>query len=352
MNVVAIIGCGRIANYAHLPALNKLDNVRIKYACDIIKSKAEKAKLEYSKVENVIVDYHDALNDKEVDTVFVLVPNYEHKRITIDALKAGKNVLCEKPIALNYEDALEMQKVAKNAGKILNIGVNNRYNAAVNTVKKYCEDGTLGHIYHVESHFFTTRSIPGLGGPFTTKKLSGGGVLIDWGVHILDLIQYLVGHKTLKSVSASTSSELAKNMKEYKYGNMWAEDTADIEHGVNDVEEFVSCFARYDGYTLSLTGGWATNIPADEFYIDIYGSKAGIRLYYVKQTFKIFSGETLEVTESNVPNENHYDIEDKMFIDSVESGIPNRGHIDEVIDIEKLIDLIYQSAEEEKEIRL
>ena len=86
--------------------------------------------------------------------------------------------------------------------------------------------------------------------------------------------------------------------------------------------------------------------------IDIYGSKAGIRLYYVKQKFKIFSGETLEVTESNIPEENHYDIEDRMFIESVESGVPNRGHINEVIDIEKRIDLIYKSAEEEKEIRL
>lgn len=352
MPVLAIIGCGRIANYAHFPALVKLENVRIKYACDIIIEKAEKAKKDYPKIEKVILDYHDALADSEVDTVFVLVPNYEHKRITIDALKAGKNVLCEKPIALNYKDALEMQKEAQNANKILNIGVNNRYNAAVNTIKKYAEDGTLGDIYHVESHFFTTRSIPGLGGPFTTKEKSGGGVLIDWGVHLLDLVQYIVGHKKLKSVSASTNSVLAKNMKEYRYGNMWAEDTSDIEHGTNDVEEFISCFARYDTYSLSFTGAWASNIPADEFYLDIYGSKAGIRLLFNKQTFKIFSGDTLEVSESNVPFENHYEIEDKLFIESVEKGKKNRGHIDEVIDVEQLIDLIYQSAEEEKEIRL
>lgn len=352
MTVVAVIGCGRIANYAHFPALSKLENVRIKYACDIIIEKAEKAKKDYPKIEKVILDYHDALDDKEVDTIFVLVPNYEHKRITIDALRAGKNVLCEKPIALNYNDAKLMQKEAQNANKILNIGVNNRYNTAVNTIKKYVDDGTLGEIYHVESHFFTTRSIPGLGGPFTTKEKSGGGVLIDWGVHILDLIQYIVGHKTLKSVSASTNSVLAKNMEEYRYGNMWAEDTSDIKNGTNDVEEFVSCFARYDTYSLSLTGAWASNIPADEFYIDIYGSKAGIRLLFNKQTFKIFSGDTLEVTESNVPFENHYDIEDKMFIESVESGKKNRGYISEVIDVEQLIDLIYESAKEEKEIKL
>ena len=352
MSVVAVIGSGRIANYAHFPALSKLENVRIKYACDIIIEKAQKAKEDFPKIEKVILDYHDALIDPEVDTVFVLTPNYEHKRITIDALRAGKNVLCEKPIALNYEDALEMQKEAQKANKILNIGVNNRYNAAVNAIKKYVDDGTLGDVYHVESHFFTTRSIPGLGGPFTTKAKSGGGVLIDWGVHLLDLVQYIVGHKKLKSVSASTNSVLAKDMKEYRYGNMWAEDTSDVEHGTNDVEEFVSCFARYDSYSLSFTGAWATNIPADEFYIDIYGSKAGIRLLFNKQTFKIFKSSTLDVEESNVPFENHYEIEDKMFIDSVTTGKKNRGYIDEVIDVEKLIDLIYLSSKEEKEICL
>ena len=120
--VVAIIGCGRIANIAHLPALSKLENVRIKYACDILIEKAEKAKVDFPKVENVIEDYNVALNDSEVDAVYVLTPNYSHYTITMAALKAGKHVFCEKPITINYKLSCEMAEEAKKQGKILNKG--------------------------------------------------------------------------------------------------------------------------------------------------------------------------------------------------------------------------------------
>ena len=351
MITVAIIGCGRIANYAHLPALSKQDNVRIKYACDIIKEKAIKAKENFPKIEKVIVDYQEALDDKEVDAVFVLVPNYEHKRITIDALRKGKHVLCEKPISLSYESALEMEKEAQKANKILNIGVNNRFDKVVNALKEYIDQGKIGHVYHVDLKFMTTRSIPGVGGPFTDKSKSGGGVLIDWGVHILDIVQYLIGINDLVSVSAEKYSELAKDMQSYHYGIMWAEDTADIKNGINDVEEMIAGFIRFKDYSLSLLGAWATNVPADEFYIDLHGSKAGARLTFTGQ-FRFFDGDTLVDFTSEIDKGNHYEFEDEAFIKSVETGITNQGYISQVIKVAKLLDMIYQSAEEGKEIRL
>ena len=100
--VVAVIGCGRIAKLAHFPALSKIDGVRIKYACDIIPEKAEEMKAKYPDVvENVITDYRVALEDPEVESVFVLTPNFAHYTITMDALRAGKHVMCEKPITVN-----------------------------------------------------------------------------------------------------------------------------------------------------------------------------------------------------------------------------------------------------------
>ena len=127
MFTIAVIGCGRIANGAHLPAISKFDDVRIKYACDLIESKAVAAKEKYPKIENVITDYNVALADPEVDAVWVLTPNYAHYTVTMDALKAGKHVLCEKPITINYELSCEMAKEAEKQGKMLNIGVCNRY---------------------------------------------------------------------------------------------------------------------------------------------------------------------------------------------------------------------------------
>ena len=119
--VVAVIGCGRIANNAHFPALTKLENVRIKYACDLIIEKAQALKEKFPKIEQVITDYHVALADPEVEAVFVLTPNFAHYTVTMDALRAGKHVMCEKPITVNYELSVEMAKEAEKQGIVQNI---------------------------------------------------------------------------------------------------------------------------------------------------------------------------------------------------------------------------------------
>ena len=352
MSVIAIIGCGRIANFAHFPALNKMDDVRIKYACDVIIEKAIKAKKDYPKIENIITDYHDALNDPEVDAIFVLVPNYLHDQITIDALRKGKHVFCEKPIAVNYQKALEMQKEAKRANKILNIGVCNRFNDAVRLLKKYVSENKFGDIYHVNCFFRCVRNIPGLGGPFTDKSKSGGGVLIDWGVHFLDLILFVLGGANVKTVSADTYLEVAKDMKSYHhYGNMWASDTSDIENGVNNVEELVIGHIRTDKASISINGAWAENICLDDMHIEFLGDKGGASLKYGGQ-FDIYEGDTLKESKSDIEIRNQYEVEDRSFIDSINTNIPDDGYIDNVIEVAKLMDAIYKSAEKKEEIKL
>ena len=193
IKTIAVVGCGRIANGAHLPALNKMENVRIKYACDLIIEKAEAAKRDYEKVENAITDYKIALADEEVEVVYVLTPNYAHYTVTMDAIKAGKHVFCEKPITVNYALSKEMADAANAAGVMLNIGVCNRYHKSVEMLEELNREGRFGNIYHVYCSFRNFRCIPGLGGAFTTKSQSGGGVLIDWGVHFLDLILFILG---------------------------------------------------------------------------------------------------------------------------------------------------------------
>ena len=175
--VVAVIGCGRISNMAHFPALSQIEGVRVKYACDLIPEKAEAAKEKFPIIENVITDYNVALNDEEVDAVFVLTPNYVHYEVTMAALKAGKHVMCEKPVTINYDLSVEMAKEAEKQGKMLNIGVCNRYNKSVEMLEEMNREGKFGNIYHVYCSFRSMRSIPGLGGPFTIKEQSGGGVL-------------------------------------------------------------------------------------------------------------------------------------------------------------------------------
>ena len=351
MKTVAIIGCGRIANNAHFPALEKLEDVRVKYVCDIIESKAQAAKEKFAPDSQVITDYKVALADKEVDGVFVFTPNFAHYTITMDALRAGKHVFCEKPITVDYKKSVQMAKEAEKQGKILQIGVCNRYNKAVETIEEYIRTGKLGNVYHVYCSFRSFRCIPGLGGDFTTKSQSGGGVLIDWGVHFLDIILYVLGGAKLKTVSCEQYCEMAKDMKSYKYREMWAEDTADKENGTNDVDDFISGFIRTDKANISFNGAWAQNIDASDMFIDFMGDKGGIRLSYGGH-FTYTCGETLETVTPEYDIPNMYGEEDKAFIEAIESGKHNKSNIENILESAKLLDALYASADAHKELKL
>ena len=170
MRTIAVVGCGRIAQGAHFPAFAKIEGLKVKYACDLIESKAQQVKDTYPNlVENVITDYNIAFADPEVEAVYVLTPNYAHYVVTMDALRAGKHVFCEKPITVNYALSCEMAEEAKKQGKLLNIGVVNRYQRSVEILEQMNREGKFGNIYHVYASFRRYRGIPGLGGPFTTK---------------------------------------------------------------------------------------------------------------------------------------------------------------------------------------
>ena len=347
--VIAIIGCGRIANNAHFPALSKLDDVRIKYACDLIESKAIAAKEKFPKVEQVIVDYKVALADPEVEAVYVLTPNYAHYTVAMDALRAGKHVFCEKPITVNYALSCEMAEEANKQGKMLNIGVCNRYHRSVEMLKKYNDEGEFGNLYHIYCSFRNFRSIPGLGGAFTTKSQSGGGVLIDWGVHFFDLILYILGDAKIQTVTCDAYSEMAKDMKEYTYKHMWAEDTADVENGTNDVDDFITGYIRTDKGSISFNGAWAQNLDKDEMFVDFLGDKKGARFIYYDK-FTVSDGQTLESYVPEYEMGDMYLEEDRAFVDSVNSGVKARSHIDYVLESAKLLQALYDSAEQKKEI--
>lgn len=349
--VVAVIGCGRIANNAHFPALQQMDEVRVKWACDIILEKAEAVQKKYPFVEKITADYKEVLADPEVEAVWVLTPNFAHYTITMDALKAGKHVMCEKPITVNYALSVEMANEAEKQGKMLNIGVCNRYHKSVETLKAWNEQGKFGKIYHVYCSFRSTRCIPGLGGAFTTKSQSGGGVLIDWGIHFLDLILYILGGAKLKTVTCDAYNELAKDMKSYRYDGygMWAEDTADVEHGTNDVEEYISGYIRTDKASVDFNGAWAQNVNKDEMFIDFMGDKGGARLSY-GGLFEFFDGATLKAEKPEYDIPNMYLCEDKAFVASLRSGVKDKNNIVEILESMKLLEGLYRSSEEKKEI--
>lgn len=347
---VAVIGCGTIANAAHIPSYVKNPEAEIKYFCDIIPERAQAAVEKYS-CGTAVVDYHQVLADPEVEAVSVCTPNNVHPQIAIDALRAGKNVLCEKPAARTYAEALEMQKVQHETGKVLNIGVVNRFNDNVNRIKEYIDQGKLGTVHQVYVSFRAHRSIPGLGGDFTNKAVAGGGVLIDWGVHYLDIVMYCCGDPAIKTVTGETFCKLGRDMENYVYTDMWAGPPK--YDGVYNVDDSVTGLIRTSGPVITLNGAWAQNIGEEDRYIDFMGNKGGIRLRYGAD-FTLFTTENGALINytPQAPSRDMFQNEIDAFIDCIKTGRKLPSHIDTVIVTAKMMQAIYDSAQQHREIVL
>ena len=347
---VAIIGCGTIANASHIPSYLANPKAEIKYFCDIIPERAEAAVEKYG-CGIAVTDYKVVLDDPEVKAVSICTPNKVHSTIAIEAMRKGKDVLCEKPAARVYSEALEMQKVQHETGRILNIGVVNRFNTAVGKMKELIDAGELGEIYQVYVSFRSYRSIPGLGGPFTTKEIAGGGVLIDWGVHFLDIVMFCCGDPKAKTVSAEKFCKLGTPIEDYVYVDMWSAE-AD-KNGICDVEEGITGMIRTDGPVITFNGAWAQNIGESEMYIDFLGTKGGIRLQYGGDfTFYSDHKGMLSETKFSFKKKDHFQNEIDCFIDCVESGEKLPSHIDTNIITAQMMDAIYRSADEHREVAL
>lgn len=349
---IAMIGCGNISG-AHGKGYKAIaDRAELAYCVDLIPERAEKRAREFGDENTVcLTDYRATLADPAVECVSVCLPNHLHAQVSIEALKAGKNVLCEKPAAMSCAQALEMKRAADEAGKILNIGVVNRFSRSVEMIRDYIASGRLGELYQVCCDFRAFRSIPNLGGWFTTKALSGGGALIDWGVHFLDLIYYCIGDAEIKTVSAVTHSKLAVDMRSYAYRAMHAGPPK--YDGTYDVEEFVTGLVRTTGPALSFTGCWAQNIDEDRLLVDFLGDRAGIRLTYGGK-FTVYATENGELKELHPEYElnDYFCDEIAAFVDSAVKGEKIRSNIDEIIKTARLMDAIYASAAAGREIVL
>ncbi len=349
---VAIIGCGTIANRQHIPAYLKNEKSEIKYFCDIIPERAQKAVADYG-CGIAVTDYHDVLSDPEIEAVSVCTPNNMHTIISIDAMRAGKNVLCEKPAARTYAEALEMQKVQHETGKVLNIGVCNRFHNGVKTLKKLIDEGVFGDIFHVYVSFRAFRSIPGLGGDFTTKAVAGGGALIDWGVHFLDIVMFCCGDPKPLTVTSEAFCKLGKNIAEYVYpGAMWAGPPK--LDGIYDVEDSVTALIRTEGPTITINGAWAQNVKSEEMFIDFMGDKGGCRIDYYTKDFTVYTTKDGELYEYKPEFEPNIQIASEIdeFLDCVKSGKKLSNHIDTNIITSKMMQAIYDSADMHKEIQL
>jgi predicted dehydrogenase len=180
---IGIIGSGGIAQGCHMRGYAAIpDLCEIVACCDVNPETAKKAAEKFD-VPKTYTDYREMLAVEKPDAVSVATPNKYHKQPTIDALKAGVHVLCEKPLGMNADECREMCAAARDNGKILQVGLQSRFNGPSKWLKTYIDGGNMGDIYFARAQALRRRGVPGWG-VFIDKDLQGGGPLIDIGVHI------------------------------------------------------------------------------------------------------------------------------------------------------------------------
>jgi len=345
---VGIIGIGTIGT-VHADAFSANSNdAEIAIFCDI-NSERLKVMGEKYKVGKLCSDYKDVLKSN-IDAVVVSVGNVLHKVIACAALKAGKNVLLEKPMAMNSKEAAEIVDAAGKSRKILQIGMVQRQRGDIQLARKYVEDGILGDIYHMRTVLIRRRGIPGLGGWFTAKSASGGGPLIDVGVHWFDAAMFISGHWNPTAVSAMSYSKFGNPMENYKYVSMWAGPPK--YDGVCDTEDYATGFVRYGKKaTMSFEIAWAANAD-DESFVEVLGTKGGIRVFSSKNPKLLteYNGNLANIELLIPESGNSFQIQAKKFIDACRgersSEVPGMQGLINM----KLIDAIYESGVKGKEI--
>jgi len=277
---IGIIGCGGIANGKHMPSLKAVPNVEMVAFCDLILEKAEKSAKEFGTPDaKVYTDYKELLKDPSIEVVHVLTPNLEHAQITVDALYAGKHVMCEKPMAKTAADARRMVEAAKATGKKLSIGYQHRQKQQSIYAKKLVESGELGEIYYANCYAIRRRGTPNWG-VFLNEEEQGGGPIIDIATHSLDLTLYLMNNYEPKMVVGKTH----KKLEHPEAGNIWGDkgvSTTPLE------EAACAMILMKNGATIMLETSWALNTeaPIAEGSCRLCGSKAGLSL--LNDTLKI-----------------------------------------------------------------
>jgi predicted dehydrogenase len=291
-------------------------------------------------------DYEDMFASAGLDAVSIAVPNFLHAPIATAALRAGLHVLCEKPMALSAAEAAGMLAVSQAAGKKLMIHFNYRFSPPSQFLKRYVDEGHLGQIYYARTRWLRARGIPGLGGWFGVKAKSGGGPLIDLGVHRLDLAMWLMGYPRAVSVSASTFDLLGARL-------------AGQSGAAYDVEDLATALIRLDnGATLNLEVSWAGGTTKrEDMETAVFGTDGaaiqrnrGEGYEFEALALQDAAGALSEVNPRFFPAECPSAID--HFLDCIINDCPPEASAENGLEMMRIIDAIYRSAAEGREVRL
>jgi predicted dehydrogenase len=354
---VGVVGIGW-AGQQHLKAYEALEGVRIVSLAGMEQDLRDSLQAEYS-IPNGFADWKDMLEHGGLDAISVAVPTFLHAPIAIAALERGIHVLSEKPIARNAVEGQAMVDAAHKAGRVLDVAFNHRRRGDIKALKEVIDDGGLGRPYYAKASWLRRSGIPTLGSWFTNPELAGGGPLADIGVHALDYALHLLGEPKVVAVSAATHSELGPQGR----GGGSAYSALASSHAF-EVEDFASAFLRLEGGgTLLIEASWATYRETDDLLdFTVYGTDGGAELKVQGAPFpavgqlRVFTekeGESADYVPPVLPGRAH-DAVVEDFVTAVRGGAQVWGEHDGSLALYRaqIIDACYQSAREQREVRL
>ncbi|MHC5262640.1 Gfo/Idh/MocA family protein [Streptomyces sp. UC4497] len=345
---IAVIGLGAIAT-EHLSAYQKNDQAELVAVCDIDPERA-KARAEQFDVERATTDVTEILSDPDVDAVSVCVPNTLHAPIAEAALQAGKNVLVEKPMTVTVAEAESLVRAVEETGQALQIGYVRRFAPNALVAKRFLDAGEFGDIYAARATLLRAAGNPG--GWFGDVEVSGGGPLIDLGVHIIDLCWYLMGGPKAVSASGVTFAPLGardniQNLRRYRAASAARPNT---------VEDYVTAQIRFeDGQVLDVDTSYSLH-ARNEISVRIHGDKGGAEI----------EPELLMVTERHdtllhvQPQIDSLGFDFKMgfanqidhFLRICRGEIPADATAEQGLEMARMLSAIYASAKSGAEVKI
>lgn len=361
---VAIIGCGGIANQKHFPALkNNAELCEMVAFCDVVEERAKKAAAEFGVAgAQVTTDYHEVLKNGDVDVVHICTPNVSHSEIAVASFEAKKHVYCEKPMSHSTEEAEKMVEAWKKSGMKFTVGYQNRFREEVQNLHASCSSGELGDVYYGKAHAIRRRGVP-TWGVFMDKDAQGGGPLIDIGTHALDITLWCMDNYDVESVSGSVFYKLG-GLEQATEGNLfgpWDPQTYEVE------DSAMGFVKMKNGATINLEASWALNIlESREASTTLCGTKAGAEIHsgmsYSKNELIYNRGKNnqlMEETLSPVGGVAYFgggggeegSIDAKQWFEAIVNGTETLVKPEEALAVTKILDAIYKSAKENKEVR-
>lgn len=363
---IGVIGCGGIALQKHLPAMKKnSDLCEVVAFCDSDKERAKKACEEFGRPgAKYCTDYHDLLANHEVEVVHICTPNVTHSDITVAAFEAKKHVYVEKPMSHSTAEAERMIEAWKKSGMQFTVGYQNRCRKEVLNLHAACEAGDLGEIYYAKAHAVRRRAVP-TWGVFLSKKLQGGGPLIDIGTHALDITLWCMNNYEVESVSGQVFYKLG-TQHGAEMGNLWGPWDPDSY----EVEDSAMGFIRMkNGALVNLEAAWAINmLDSREASTTLCGTLAGAEIrsgmsYPANELIynRARNGQLMQESISlNGPEaalagggagaEGAADC--RQWLEAIQKGTSPLVRPEEALVVTRILEGIYVSAREKKEILL